>query len=161
MFQVAWYNNAEDGHKAEKQWIRLLKTQSRGYNLSAGGEAPNSGGKHTEEWKKQHSEDMSGQNHPLWGKKHKPESIAKMRKSQQKNIRLGAKNHAYRDDIFVEDVWLMRKKKMTLQEIADHFKTHRHIIRNRLKEWVEKNPECAEEAKSLQLRGSKTGKKPL
>ncbi len=47
-------------------------------NAQRGAKNHNFGKAHTEEWKKNHSERFSGENHPLWGKKFSEESRQKM-----------------------------------------------------------------------------------
>jgi group I intron endonuclease len=116
----------------EETWIRLLKTHIKGYNISTGGSAPFRGAKHTEEWKRKHSEAMTGEKHPLWGKKHSPETIAKI-KATRKRV-FGKENQAYRQDVPASAVMVLFASGMKRKDIADLFDTDRKVIRRRLKE---------------------------
>lgn len=58
----------------EAKWLEIeliaaydTTNPNKGYNISLGGEG-SCGYHHTEEWKKQHSETMTGKNNPNWGK---------------------------------------------------------------------------------------------
>ena len=70
--------------KDEAKWIEIQlidaynsANREYGYNISLGGESGN-GYIHTSEWKKQMSERIGGENHPLYGKHHTKEARQKI-----------------------------------------------------------------------------------
>lgn len=68
----------------EKYYIALFNTTSRefGYNLSSGGSDGLLGHKKSEETRRRMSIAQSGENHPMWGKKHSPETIQGYKKNR-------------------------------------------------------------------------------
>lgn len=68
----------------EKYYIALFNTTSRefGYNLSRGGSDGLLGHKKSEETRRRMSIAQSGENHPMWGKKHSPETIQGYKKNR-------------------------------------------------------------------------------
>jgi len=83
----------ESLYKREEYWIKEFNAICLGYNISNKsdggivwkGEHPNKGKKfpHSEEWCIKHSENMKGENNPMYMKTHSQESIDKMIKSKE------------------------------------------------------------------------------
>lgn len=73
----------EEAYNFECTLIEKLKSSNRkyGYNYTTGGDKGYIH-KHTDEWCKQHSKDMLGENNPMYGKKHSNETLSKISKSR-------------------------------------------------------------------------------
>lgn len=73
----------EEAYNFECVLIEKLKSNNRkyGYNITSGGDKGYSN-KHTDEWCKQHSKDMSGKGNPMYGKKHTQETLNKISESR-------------------------------------------------------------------------------
>lgn len=75
----------EEAEWLEIQMIRELDTtnKNKGYNIALGGKG-SKGCKHTEEWKKEHSERMNGKGNPMFGNRHTESTKEKIGKSRDK-----------------------------------------------------------------------------
>ena len=65
-------NTLDELNELEKYYIYLYDTYNSGYNLNLGGDGRGSF-EHTDEWKKAHSERMTGESNPFYGKSHTDE----------------------------------------------------------------------------------------
>lgn len=82
--EVVASNLTEDeAKKFEMLLINKLKSNNKkyGYNITIGGDGV-TGVKHTKEWCKQHSNDIKGENNPMYGKKHTEETLKKISNSR-------------------------------------------------------------------------------
>ena len=82
-WEVIWEASSEE-EMIEKEiyFIQLYDTLKNGYNIRSGGEG---GGKHSEETRHNHSLRMSGENHPMYGKKRTHESIQQSMETRRNN----------------------------------------------------------------------------
>ena len=82
-YSVIEYDVPEDKlNEREIFWISFFNSYHNGYNLTQGGDGMPKGYKHSEETRKKMSEhhaDVSGENHPMYGKHHSEEWKRKMR----------------------------------------------------------------------------------
>lgn len=117
----------------EQKWIKLLKTTIRGYNVSIGGAAPFKGGKHTDEWRERHSRKMTGNGHPLFGKKQSFEAKQKISRTKLSQNRRGPKTHNYRQDIPASVVMLLYASGEPKRSISRLLEIDRNAINTRLR----------------------------
>ena len=94
-YSVIEYDVPEDKlDEREIFWISFFDSYRNGYNLTPGGDGMPKGYKHSEEARKKMSEhhaDVSGENHPMYGKHHSEETLIKMR---GKNNPMYGKTHS-------------------------------------------------------------------
>lgn len=116
----------EYAHFLERLFIAVYQTGSNigGYNSSRGGEAPAFGMRHTDEWKKQHSLQMTGNKHPLFGTHCSLETKTKM--SQTRKGRL------VKPEIRTAEICTAYGQGLTTRELSAMFKMQRKSILRRL-----------------------------
>jgi len=140
------FETSEEANAAEQLWIKALKTQRKGYNISPGGPAPMKGRHHTEESKKKQSNSISGEKHPLWGKKHSLESKEKMRQSQLRVAKHGKDKLNFRHDVPASVVMILFAdgiKRRTMSRLLNIERTSldSRIRSNSLEKLAKENPE--------------------
>ena len=128
-FDVVELTSTEDrqyAHFLERLYIAFYHTYSDlGYNASAGGEAPAFGMKHTKQWCRQHSIDMSGERHPLFGTKFSTESKRKMS--------ITRKGRLVKPEITNSSILQLYSSGLGCQSVAKALGVSKGMIRKRLK----------------------------
>ena len=125
--ELAATDDREYAHFLERLYIALYHSGSNdsGYNASQGGEAPAFGMRHTKDWKREHSAQMAGSNHPLFGVPCSPETKSRM--SQTKKGRL------VRTDVSTQELCNKYTEGLTTRELAATFHMQRKSIQMRLR----------------------------
>ena len=78
--KIVIYCEEQELTRIETACIKIFHSHvtEGGYNISWGGNTPMRGRKRTKKWRKNHSERMSGENHPFWGTHRSLETIKKI-----------------------------------------------------------------------------------
>ncbi len=94
--------------KDEAEWLEIelirewdTTNKNKGYNIALGGKG-SKGCNHTEEWKKEHSERMSGKGNPMFGNCHTENTKEKIRKGQIERLK-NKENHPMYEQHHTED----------------------------------------------------------
>ena len=126
MLELAVTPDREYAHFLERLYIATYRTNSNesGYNASQGGEASAFGMTHTAAWKQQHSAQMTGVHHPLFGTHRSVETKARI--SQAKKGRL------VRTDVSTHELCAKYREGLTTRELSAMFHMQRKNIQKRL-----------------------------
>ena len=125
--EIANTDDREYGHFLERLCIAFYQTYgSLGYNASAGGEAPAFGMKHTKQWCEQHSKDMSGERHPLFGTTVSEETKRKMSATKKGKFK--------KPEITNESIIALYLSGLGSRAIAKKLGVMREMIRSRLRD---------------------------